>query len=174
MKLDFTWPWQWNWTKTLILQVAGGALAFVFLLSLSLYFFLDGHLTRTTLFFPDQISKKLSGETRFLPFGADKERNIELLVEEILLGPARNENLKLVPRGGQVGSLLLRGDRVYLDLTAEIVLPDKEVVFTTAEALKAIKEAVLYNFHDVREVTITVAGQEPGLLRTPQPSEAKK
>lgn len=174
MKLNLTWPWQWDWTPHRLLLTAGSSFGLILVLSLTLYLFFSHQLTRTTLFFPDQISKKLSGETRFLPFGADKEKNMELLVEEILLGPALDANLKLVPRDGQVRSLLLRQGTIYLDLSAEIVLTDKEVVFTTAQALQAIREALLYNFRDVRNVVITVAGQETGTLWAVKPAETKK
>ena len=85
-------------------------MGFFFLLSLALYLLVPGGLTRTVLKFPDEISQTSGSRGAWsLPFSWDREHNVELLVREILLGPARNDHLRLFSRDAAVRSVLVQG-----------------------------------------------------------------
>jgi len=143
--------------RTLI--VAASAWGFLLLLSLLLFLFLPGKLVRTVLRFPDSISRQLSAEVRALPFTWETEHNIELMVREVLLGPAQYSHLRLFSREAQLRSVLVRGDTLYMDLSKEAFLPDPDVVYSPQMALDVLRSTLMDNFPGVSHVFISVGGE---------------
>ena len=144
------------------LRWALSLLGAAFLLSWGFYLLIPGGLVRTVLKFPNEISKKLASEERSLPFNWDREHNAELLVREILLGPARNDHLRLFSREAQVGSVLVRGDTVYVDLKKEAFIPDPDVIYSPQTALDVLKATLMDNFAGVSHVFVSVGGEPTG------------
>jgi hypothetical protein len=97
-----------------------------------------------------------------LPFNWDKEHNAELLVREILLGPARHDHLRLFSRQAGVRSVLLRGSILYVDLSKESFIPDPDVIYSPVIALDVLKATLKDNFTGVSQVTISVGGEPAG------------
>lgn len=150
-------------TSDRILWGTVASLAFLFLLSLTLYLVLPGNLTRTVLRFPDQISHKLVPEARSLPFNWDQSHNVELLTQEILLGPARHDHLRLFSRNARLRTALVRGSTVYLDLTKESFIPDPDVIYSPVMALDVLKATLMDNFAGVSNVQFSVGGEPAGV-----------
>jgi len=134
-------------------------LGFFFFVSMSLYLLVPGTLTRTVLQFPGEISHGLVREARSLPFNWDREHNVELLVREVLLGPARHDHLRLFSRDSEVRSVLVRGPIVYVDLTKESFNPDADVLYSPLKALDVLKATLMDNFTGVSQVMISVGGE---------------
>ncbi len=145
------------------LRWALSLLGFAFALSFALYLLLPGGLVRTVLKFPHEISKQLVPEARSLPFNWDREHNVELLVREILLGPSRNDHLRLFSREAEVGSVLVRGDTVYIDLKKQSFIPDPDVIYSPQMALDVLKATLMDNFAGVSHVWISVGGEPTGV-----------
>ncbi len=133
-----------------------------FILSLGLYLLLPGHWVRTVLRFPHEITHSLVPEARSLSFGWDQEHNIELLTREILLGPARHDHLRLFARQAELRAVLWRNGVVYVDLKRDSLIPDADVVFSPAVALKVLKATLMDNFGGISDVRISVEGEPPG------------
>jgi hypothetical protein len=133
-----------------------------FVLSMALYLLVPGGLTRTVLKFPDEISKHLVTEERSLPFNWDREHNVELVVREILLGPARNDHLRLFSRDADVRSVLVRGSDIYVDLKKEAFIPDPDVIYSPRTALDVLKATLMDNFAGVSHVFVSVGGEPTG------------
>lgn len=133
-------------------------LGFFFLLSLALYLLVPGPLTRTILRFPDEISHRVVPEVRSLPFNWDREHNVELVVREVLLGPARHNHLRLLSRDGAVKSVLVRNSAIYVDLTKESFNPDPDVIYSPVKALDVLKTTLMDNFTGVSQVKFSVEG----------------
>jgi len=146
-------------TSDRILWGALGAFVFSLLLSLALYLFIPGALTRTILLFPHELSRTLVPEARSLPFQWDREHNVELLVREVLLGPARHDHLRLFSRNAAVSRVLVRGSKIYIDLSKRSFLPDPDVLYSASVALDVLKTIVRDNFGGVSDVIITVGGE---------------
>ena len=145
------------WTSSL--------LGFFFLLSLALYLFVPGSLTRTVLKFPGEISHSLVPEARSLPFNWDREHNVELLVREVLLGPARHDHLRLFSREASVKSVLVRNATIYVDLSKESFIPDPDVIYSPLVALDVLKATLMDNFTGVSQVKFSVDGEPvPGKI----------
>jgi hypothetical protein len=139
------------WTSSL--------LGFFFLLSLALYLLVPGSLTRTVLKFPGEISHVLTPEARSLPFNWDREHNVELLVREVLLGPARHDHLRLFSRQASVKSVLVRNATIYVDLSKESFIPDPDVIYSPMTALDVLKATLKDNFTGVSQVKFSVDGE---------------
>jgi len=145
------------------LRWALSLLGFAFFVSLALYLLLPGGLFRTVLRFPHEITKRLVPEERSLPFNWDREHNVELLVREILLGPARNDHLRLFSREGGVSSVLVRGGTVYVDLKKESFIPDPDVIYSPQMALDVLKATLMDNFAGISHVFVSVGGEPTGV-----------
>jgi hypothetical protein len=142
------------------LLLAGGLSLFLLLLMLSLALFLSGpHWARRTLFFPEISSLKLAGETRFLPRRHSLESDIQLLVEEVILGPELPMHRPLLPRETRLVSVLARQRRVYLSLSYGILHEGGESPFAPEQALRALSDVILFNFPRIRRLELLIDGQ---------------
>ena len=142
------------WTSSL--------LVFFFLLSMALYLLVPGALTRTILRFPAEISHRVVPEARSLPFNWDTEHNAELVVREILLGPARHDHLRLFSRQASVLFVLLRNGSLYVDLSKESFIPDPDAIYSPVKALAILKATLMDNFKGLSNVKISVGGDPVG------------
>jgi hypothetical protein len=132
-------------------------------LALSLLFFLllgNGKAARV-LFFPGISSRRLVAEERLIPRQATLESEITQTAEEVLLGPARNDALRLFPRGGRVISAFLTGRTLIMDLSPLVLLADPEVPLKGRAALDLLSRSLRYNFPRLREVDFFIDGQPP-------------
>ncbi len=142
------------------LLLAGSVSLFLILLAVSLALFLSGrHWARRTLFFPEISSQKLVGESRFLPRRRSLEMDVQLLVEEVILGPELPMHRPLLPRETRLLSVLARQRRVYLSLSSGILHEGGESPFTAEQALQALSNVILYNFPRIRRLEVLIEGQ---------------
>jgi hypothetical protein len=145
--------------RALILGSAG-LLAALLAFSLAFYF-AGGHWVRRILFFPETTSRKLAGETRFLPRRGGLAGNVRLLVEEALLGPTLPLHGRLLPRTTRLQTVLVRKGNVYISLSQGILRQDKECPFNPQEALEALGTAIRFNFPRIRSLNLLIEGQVP-------------
>jgi hypothetical protein len=144
------------------LLLGGSAALFVLLLGVSLALFLTGrHWARRTLFFPEISQQKLVGESRFLPRRRSLERDVQLLVEEVILGPELPMHRPLLPRETRLLSVLARQRRVYLSLSSGILRAGGDSPFTPEQALQALSNVILFNFPRIRRLEVLIDGQVP-------------
>jgi hypothetical protein len=86
---------------------------------------------------------------------------LELVVQELILGPTEIRHGRLLPRGTKISSLAVEGYIVYVDLSPDMVFGEQEVRVGVEEGLRGIKESLLYNFRWLEDVVLTIGGQEP-------------
>ena len=136
---------------------------FVFLLvfSLTLYFVTKPWYPRV-LFFPEDTTGKLVGERRFLPPRSGLTSQIELYVQELILGPSSPFLTRIVPREVRLRSVITRDGDVYVSLSREIIELQPDAPLSFDQSLQAIANGVLYNFPRVRDLYLLVEGQIPG------------
>ncbi len=140
--------------------IIGGIFVLLFAFSLVLYLLLDNNVRRV-LFFPMQNSKDVVSEVRYLSKRATEEQNIELLVEEIILGPSRENHAILLPKELNVESVMLRNNTLYLDLSEEIVLNEVELRLGFEKSIRVLANTVMFNFRNVRRVFVFINGEIP-------------
>jgi len=138
----------------------GCGFVLLFFLSLGLYLFSEDNVRRV-LFFPKQNSKKLVSEVRYLPRMETEEEDIQLLVEEIILGPSRENHEILLPKGVNVESVMLRDGVLYLDLSEAIVLNEIKLRLGFEGSIKVLSNTVMFNFRDIKKVFIFINGEIP-------------
>lgn len=114
------------------------------------------------LFFsPRGAEESLKGEIRYLPRQDTREERIEILLDELCLGPVNINYNKILPAGTRLQSVRLNKDRVYADFSPRILFTQDEVSLTYEEILQAIEKNLRFNFRFIDDVVITINGQEP-------------
>lgn len=141
------------------------ALGAVFLgvlcLSLLLFLLLGNGKVSRVLYFPGVDGRRLVGEERLLPRHPTVEDSVTEVAEGVLLGPAREDAVRLFPRGARVLSALVSGRTLYLDLSPLILADDPEVPLKGPDALAALSRTLRFNFPHFREVDFYIDGQAP-------------
>lgn len=142
--------------------VVAALLGFVILVSAVLFLLQERPLGRFVLFFPHQKDGYMSGEERYLPLSWDRSRTMELVLKDNLLGPVRPLHFSLFGPGTRVNSFIFDGGKAYLDLSPEATfLWNVNNYWTLEEAFQALEDTLRFNFKEVSELSITVAGQVP-------------
>ncbi|HTP59760.1 MAG TPA: GerMN domain-containing protein, partial [Spirochaetia bacterium] len=100
-------------------------------------------------------------EQRLLPLHRTLEDNVAELTEGVLLGPAREDALRLFPRGARVLAALVNGRTLFLDLSPLILVDDPEVPLRGQAALDALSRTLLFNFPHLHQVSYYIDGQTP-------------
>ena len=141
--------------------IFGILFVFLLVLSLTLYFVTKPWYPRV-LFFPENTTGKLVGERRFLPYRSGLTSQIELYVQELVLGPSNPLLTRIVPREVRLRSVIARDGDVYVSLSREIIQIEPDAPLTFEQSLQAIANGVLLNFPAVRDLNLLVEGQIPG------------
>lgn len=112
-----------------------------------------------TLFFPGAIEPALTGEMRLVPRAADLRENVEIVLEELILGPVSIESTRVLPRTSSINLVAVSDDSAYVDLSEEFVLDEEGLNLTFDERVAAVERSVLFNFRSLEDVVVTVGGQ---------------
>ena len=130
-------------------------------IALAFYLFLPPERIARTLYFPGTTSVELTGERRLVPRAGSRQKAIELVVEDLLLGPVRISHSRAFPRDTRVGSVVLDDDVVYIDLTEAAILDSQEVHVGMEIGLDALRKSVANNFRFLETVVVTIDGNVP-------------
>ena len=133
-------------------------LIFLLIISLLTFFIADNNLVRRVLFFPDR--EGVSGEMRRLPRQRSLEDDVELLVNEMILGPYSIDHLRIIPENTSLQNLFLRDKSLlYIDFSADLIVTENEQRLVPLEMIELIGRNFKYNFPVLEEITISVDGQ---------------
>ena len=113
------------------------------------------------LFFPGQVDPTLQGESRVVPRYGNTERDIEVLISEIFLGPVDLSRTRVVDKQSRVNSVIVRDRTVYIDINPETMFLQERLPLSLEEAFSAIGHTIGYNFRGIHNIVITVGGQLP-------------
>lgn len=141
---------------------------FIILLSLFAAFFLvtlvfisldaDRRIERV-LFFPDEEGLKVYGELRRLPVRKNLPADVELYVEELLLGPVSIDLYRLLPMDTELEGLLLDENILYLGFSENLVTSAETVPMSLSGIIEAVENAVVFNFPEIKEVKTAIGGE---------------
>ena len=132
------------------------------LVALLFYFVFPPSQSERYLFFPENITGKLKGESRLVPRHRTLEADVQTLVAEELLGPVRVRDKRLVPVDTRIRSLIVRNEKVYIDFSTEMVTAADQVQETTTRAIQILTHTIQFNFPQIKQVTVTINGELPG------------
>lgn len=127
-----------------------------FLFSLCL-FFLQKQGKRRVFIFPSADNGKYILEYRYLP-KSPVQGDINLYIDEILLGSGVERTKMLFTSGTQAESCFLRDGTLYVNLTADLLSMGSGVV-NIRDGIDLLKENVMNNFHKVKKVEVFVDGK---------------
>jgi hypothetical protein len=133
----------------------------VLVLALALFLLVGSRNEGRILYFPAQGGGRMVAEERFLPRKHSLEGNVAELVEGVLLGPTRNDAVRIFPRGASVISAMISGRTLYLNLSPRLLVDDPEVPLKGTDALTALARSIRFNFPRVREIVFFIDGQPP-------------
>ena len=142
--------------RTRNLIIWSSAFLAAFLLSLILFLVNPDRTERYVLFFPSEITREWTGEARDIYHTGDTEESVRVLLKELALGPIGLRLDETVPKGTRIRAVLLRDNTLYLDFTAHLAEPGRQLSFP--EMLAGIRKTVLYNFPSIENVVIYVEG----------------
>lgn len=142
--------------------LGGILLAASLLISLIAVLLFPQDQTRRVLFFPNGVTGELRGEEHVLPREREREAQIELFLEELILGPNTLGAVRIFPAETDIELLMLRDRELYVDFSPEILEVEEQVSLSFDDVLEMTQYNMNYNFPYLRSVTITVSGQLPG------------
>jgi len=151
-----------KWATGKGILICTALLAAVLVISLASFLLIGNRTVKRVLFFPDDMTREVKGETRHLPLYESESENIEIVVRELLLGPEYLMYDRALPAKTKLNTLILDGGKLYLDFSIDIAVSDDGDSIHFEETINLIKKTVTFNFKNVRTVNITVDGQNPG------------
>ena len=89
------------------------------------------------------------------------EANAELLVQELILGPADLQYAALLPVDTELQLFMLRNDQVYMDLSAAAVTNRRNLIPSLDHAFALVEQSLTFNFPSIADVHITIEGNLP-------------
>lgn len=132
-------------------------LVILFIISVSVFFFNNKYIKRV-LFFPGRSS--FSGEMRRVPVKDTVEANVELLINELILGPYKIDHLRSVPENTKLQNLLVRDKSLlYVDFSADLLVYDDGFSIVLSKMTELIRLNIAYNFPFLEKITLSVDGQ---------------
>jgi len=115
---------------------------------------------KRVLFFPDLKTHKIVGEVRYLPDMGTERANIELLVNDLFLGPSNyGKNANVMPSKTRLEACIIADGIVLLDFSKEIFILDRHMVLQPKEMLQAVANSILFNFPGIKKIFVSIQGQ---------------
>jgi hypothetical protein len=143
--------------------VSSGAFFLLFLTAL-VFFFIEGRARiNCIIFFPESAQTGVTGEPRRIYRQDTLEKNVGLLVREMILGPMDIRHINMFPRDTRLSSVFVRNGIAYLDFSPEILFSDNQIRLSFDGLVDAVRRTVLFNFRQLSGVVITLDGQLPGV-----------
>jgi hypothetical protein len=143
------------------LFIAAIMLVAAFAISLVFYLTLHADNAERVIFFPGNISDDISGERRVVTKFPELERDMEVLTEEVILGPTSLYRSRVLPKDTGIRVFMLRDNVVYVDLSREALLGDDSLRLDFVDSAAVLRRSLQFNFRSLEDVVITVEGQLP-------------
>jgi len=141
------------------------------LLVSSLCLILSDRFVETVLFFPSRRGSAIAGEAREVPRRRGPEARAELLVSELLLGPASSRLSPAFVQDTRLESAIYRKGRLYVDLSADAALAPPEALKI---GMAALERSLRLGFPWLKELRMTIGGREPYVAGIEPGNDAKK
>jgi hypothetical protein len=124
---------------------------------------LPGRWERRILIFPDTLGAGGHYEYRLVPQRNGSEEKIEILLDELLLGPVQIGAVPFLPRDSSFNSVVLDRGIVYVDITEEVLFGPETGRIAFEDSLDLIRRNLRLNFPWLKEIVVTIAGSVPGV-----------
>ncbi len=147
--------------NTRITIISGSIFLLLLIISLVFFFFISERSTGRVLYFSNESTGNIAGESRRISNRSTEEDNIREVINELILGPAEISNTRVIPRETKLKSVLLRDDILYIDFTTDIIFEEKGVSMNFPEIIDNIRRTIRFNFPKIKEITVFIEGELP-------------
>lgn len=134
----------------------------ILLLTVVILFNYEKGRSSYVLFFPLDSMNGKNAEIREVYRSRDPQHKLEIFVNELILGPVTLKMNPFIPEGTKIRSFIWRGEKLYLDLNKDFIRESSSIPLNYEEKINYLKENILFNFTQIKDITVTVEGQIPG------------
>ena len=135
-------------------------------LSLMIFFIFHNDSQEKIFYFFESGSDKAVGEMRNIPKYSDNEKNIQVYVEELLLGPRGMNLISVFPEGTKLNQLMLREKKLFIDINNMVLETDISKSYNIGKSIKLLRKNIFFNFPDISSIIFTITGEEPDIVET--------
>jgi len=124
---------------------------------------LAGMQQRRVLWFPDATQASIQAEWRNLPAQGTLHSELQQYVNELILGPSRLGSTPFITAGSSLESIVLdENNRLFINFVGEALLDTEMIGQSLEDVVVLLKRNLQHNFRNLREIRVTVHGQELG------------
>lgn len=134
--------------------------------SLLFYFTIYNKNHEKMFYYYEQGNENVIGELRKIPKYFEKEKNIQVYAEELLLGPRGMYLRKVFPEGTKINQILFREKKLYIDINNMALQSDISKSYNIGNSIKLLRKNILFNFPEINEIIVTITGEEPDVVIT--------
>ncbi|MDC7235564.1 MAG: GerMN domain-containing protein [Spirochaetales bacterium] len=145
-----------------ILPYTPVALMLVILITVTVLFNYEKGRNSYILFFPLDTMNGSNAEMRDVYRSSDKDRRLEIFINELILGPVSLKMNSFIPSGTKIRSFIWNDDVLYLDMNKEFIRDTASIPLDYEARISILKRNIQFNFPKIREISLTVEGQVPG------------
>ena len=113
-----------------------------------------------TMYFPGVIEDRVSPERRALPRGGGRIHQIELLLEDLILGPVSIEKASLISPETSVNTVMVHRGNLFIDFSEHAMMDEDEMILNFSEAAEVLKRIIDLNFPGYGEIIISIRGRQ--------------
>lgn len=85
--------------------------------------------------------------------------NIELYINELILGPVSIDLYRIIPLGVKLESLLVDEHTLYLGFSENLITLAENVPMSFEDIIGGVEHAVVFNFPEIKEVKTAIGGE---------------
>ncbi len=152
--------------KKKIILWSGLSLLILLAVSLLIFFVFSNDRHEKAFFFYETGTYNEEGESRVIPGYHEKEKNIRIYVEELLLGPSNVNFEAIFPEGTRLNQIMLREKKLFLDINNMVLKTDISKSYNIGKSIKLLKKNIYFNFPGIDTVIFTISGEEPDIADT--------
>ncbi len=148
-------------------------LALTFLISLVLHLFTGPEIQGRIFFFPLNTGARIGSERRGIPERKLVDDQIEIFLNELLLGPETLALTHTAPEDTRILNVAVVERTVYVNVSQALLNADQELPVSIDEALANLRFNILFNFPRMEEIVFTIEGQQVHAPYYPGPETAE-
>ena len=134
--------------------------------SLIIFFVFFNDKQEKIFYFYESGTEKAVGEMRTIPKYNHEEKNIQVYVNELLLGPRGMNLVSVFPEGTKLNQLMLREKKLYIDINNMLLKTDISKSYNIGKSIKLLRKNIIFNFPDISSVIFTITGEEPEIVES--------
>jgi len=135
-------------------------LAAAYVLSLLAFAFFRPETEGRVFFYPLNSGESIGSERRGIPARRDPVDEIDVFIDELLIGPVALHLEKTAPRGTTLRHVAVIDKTAYVDLDSGMLRVNEALPIDFDTAIDTIRTNILFNFPRIEDVVFTINGHQ--------------